>query len=328
MLCPVSNRLPLEGEMNFGTLKVFAGSSHPTFAADICTHLGLPAGRREIVQFSNQNIMAKISENVRGDDVYVVQTMAPPVNYHIMEALIMIDALRGASASRITAVLPYFPYARSDKKDQPRISIAARLMADLFQTAGADRVLTMNLHCAQIQGFLRIPSDQLIGGPVISQHLRKSDLSNSVLVASDVGEVKDLTHYANRLDLPMAIIDKRRSGNDEKAKAHSIIGDVEGKDAILLDDEIASGGTMVEAIAFLIKHGVKSVRCGAVHGVLTKNATERLTATSIDEILVCDTIPVPKEKHTEKLKVLTVAPMFADAIKRIHTGESISEMFD
>ena len=314
--------------MNFGTLKVFAGSSHPTFAADICTHLGLPAGRREIVQFSNQNIMAKISENVRGDDVYVVQTMAPPVNYHIMEALIMIDALRGASASRITAVLPYFPYARSDKKDQPRISIAARLMADLFQTAGADRVLTMNLHCAQIQGFLRIPSDQLIGGPVISQHLRKSDLSNSVLVASDVGEVKDLTHYANRLDLPMAIIDKRRSGNDEKAKAHSIIGDVEGKDAILLDDEIASGGTMVEAIAFLIKHGVKSVRCGAVHGVLTKNATERLTATSIDEILVCDTIPVPKEKHTEKLKVLTVAPMFADAIKRIHTGESISEMFD
>jgi ribose-phosphate pyrophosphokinase len=314
--------------MNFGTLKVFAGSSHPKFVEDICANLGLPAGQREIVEFSNQNIMAKISENVRGDDVYVVQTMAPPVNYHIMEALIMIDALRGASASRITAVLPYFPYARSDKKDQPRISITARLVADLFETAGADRVLTMNLHCAQIQGFLRMPSDQLIGGPVISQHLRKSDLSNTVLVASDVGEVKDLTHYANRLDLPMAIIDKRRSGNDEKAKAHSVIGDVEGKDAILLDDEIASGGTMIEAIAFLIKNGVNSVRCGAVHGVLTKNAVQRLSETSLKEIVVCDTIPVPKEKYTDKLKVLTVAPMFADAIKRIHTGESISSMFD
>ncbi len=314
--------------MNYGTLKVFAGSSHPKFVADICTHLGLPAGRREIVEFSNQNIMAKISENVRGDDVYVVQTMAPPVNYHIMEALIMIDALRGASASRITAVLPYFPYARSDKKDQPRISITARLVADLFETAGADRVLTMNLHCAQIQGFLRMPSDQLIGGPVISQHLRKSDLSNAVLVASDVGEVKDLTHYANRLDLPMAIIDKRRSGNDEKAKAHSVIGDVEGKDAILLDDEIASGGTMIEAVAFLIKNGVTSVRCGAVHGVLTKSATERLSETSLKEILVCDTIPVPDEKLTDKLKVLTVAPMFADAIQRIHSGKSISSMFD
>ena len=314
--------------MNFGTLKVFSGSSHPQFADDICASLGLPAGRREIVVFSNQNIMAKISENVRGDDVYVVQTMAPPVNANIMEALIMIDALRGASASRITAVLPYFPYARSDKKDQPRISIVARLVADLFQTAGADRVLTMNLHCPQIQGFLRIPSDQLIGGPAISQHLRKSDLSNSVLVASDVGEVKDLTHYANRLDLPMAIIDKRRYGNDEKAKAHSVIGDVEGKDAILLDDEIASGGTMIEAVAFLLKNGVTSVRCGAVHGVLTNSATQRLSETSLEEILVCDTIPVPEEKRTDKLKVLTVAPMFAEAIKRIHHGESLSEMFD
>ncbi len=314
--------------MHYGTLKVFSGSSHPGFVDEICAHLGLPTGRREIVEFSNQNIMAKILENVRGDDVYVVQTMAPPVNYHIMEALIMIDALRGASAARITAVLPYFPYARSDKKDQPRISIAARLMADLFQTAGADRVLTMNLHCAQIQGFLRIPSDQLIGGPVISQHLRKHNLKNAVLVASDVGEVKDLTHYANRLDLPIAIIDKRRYGNDEKPRARNIIGDVAGKDAILLDDEIASGGTMIEAVDFLMKNGVKSVRCGAVHGVLTKDATQRLTNTALQEIVVCDTIPVPEEKLTEKVKVLTVAPMFAEAIKRIHLGKSLSEMFD
>jgi ribose-phosphate pyrophosphokinase len=313
--------------MNYGTLKVFSGSSHPVFVDDICANLGLPAGKREIIKFSNENIMVKILENVRADDVYVVQTMAPPVSDNILETLIMIDALKHASAARITAVLPYFPYARSDKKDQPRISIAARLMADLVQTAGAQRVLTMNLHCAQIQGFLRIPSDQLIGGPVISQHLRRYDLDNAVLVASDIGEVKDITHYANRLNLPIAIIDKRREGNDEKAIARNIIGDIEGKDAILLDDEIASGGTMIEAIAFLMKNGVKSVRCGAVHGVLTKDAPQRLSESPLEEIVVCDTIPVPKEKRTDKLTVLTVAPMFAEAIKRIHLGKSISEMF-
>lgn len=314
--------------MNYGALKVFSGSSHPGFVDEICTHLGLPVGKRQIVQFSNQNVMAKIQENVRGDDVYIVQTMAPPVNYHIIEALIMIDALKHASAARITAVLPYFPYARSDKKDQPRISIAARLMADLFQTAGANRVLTMNLHCPQIQGFLRIPSDQLIGGPVISQHLRHHDLSNAVLVASDVGEMKDIIHYANRLNLPIAVIDKRRHGNDETAIAKAVIGDVEGMDAILLDDEIASGGTIIEAVDFLIKNGVKSVSAGAVHGVLTNGAAQRLTDSPLKEIVVCDTIPVPKEKRTSKVKVLTVAPMFAEAIKRIHLGRSISEMFD
>ena len=314
--------------MNYGALKVFSGSSHPGFVDEICTHLGLPVGKRQIVQFSNQNVMAKIQENVRGDDVYIVQTMAPPVNYHIIEALIMIDALKHASAARITAVLPYFPYARSDKKDQPRISIAARLMADLFQTAGANRVLTMNLHCPQIQGFLRIPSDQLIGGPVISQHLRHHDLSNAVLVASDVGEMKDIIHYANRLNLPIAVIDKRRHGDDETAIAKAVIGDVEGMDAILLDDEIASGGTIIEAVDFLIKNGVKSVSAGAVHGVLTNGAAQRLTDSPLKEIVVCDTIPVPKEKRTSKVKVLTVAPMFAEAIKRIHLGRSISEMFD
>jgi len=314
--------------LSYGTLKVFGGSSHPQFVEDLCGNLGIPPGKRQIVEFSNQNIMVRIQENVRGDDVYVVQTMAPPVNQHIIEALIMIDALKHASANRITAVLPYFPYARSDKKDQPRISIAARLMADLFTTAGASRVLAMNLHCAQIQGFLRIPSDQLIGGPVITQHLRHSDLSNAVLVASDIGEVKDVTHYANRLNLPIAIIDKRRFGNDEKPKARSIIGDVAGKDAILLDDEIASGATMIEAIDFLIKNGVRSVRCGAVHGVLTKDATARLSATPATEIVVCDTIPVPPEKRTEKLKVLTVAPIFSEAIRRIHVGKSISELFE
>ncbi len=312
--------------MKYGTLKVFSGSSHPAFVNAICANLGISPGQREILKFSNENIMVKILENVRGDDVFVVQTMAPPVNEHIVEALIMIDALKHASAGRITAVLPYFPYARSDKKDQPRISISARLMADLFEAAGANRFLTMNLHCPQIQGFFRIPSDQLIGGPIIVDYLKQKDLSKAVLVASDAGEIKDITHYANRLDLPIAIIDKRRYGNDEKPKARNIIGEIEGKDAYLLDDEIASGGTMLEAMDFLLKMGAASVACGAVHGVLTGNAADKLTKSPAREIVVCDTIPA-EHKKTEKMKVLTVAPMFGQAIQRIHLGRSISELF-
>jgi len=313
--------------LNYGTLKVFSGSSHPVFVEEICNHLAIEPGGREIIEFSNQNVLVKILENVRGDDVFVVQTMAPPVNMHIIEALIMVDALKHASAGRVTAVLPYFPYARSDKKDQPRISIAAKLMADLFEVAGADRILTMNLHCPQIQGFFGVPSDQLIGEPVISVHLRKKDLSNTILVASDAGEIKDITHYANRLDLPMAIIDKRRQGNDETARAHSIIGDIAGMDCILLDDEIASGGTMLEALDFLLDKGATSVMCGAVHGVLTGNAARTLTESAMDEIVVCDTIPV-SAKRTDKMTILTVAPMFAEAIRRIHEGRSISELFE
>lgn len=312
--------------MRYGTLKVFSGTSHPTFVNSICAHLGISPGEREVVKFSNENLMVKISENVRGDDVFLVQTMAPPVNEMIMEALLLIDALRHASASRITAVLPYFPYARSDKKDQPRISIGARLMADLFQTAGADRILTMNLHSPQIQGFFRIPADQLIGGPIIADYLRGKDLSNTVLVAGDAGEIKDITGYANRLDLPIAIIDKRRYGNDEKPKARNIIGEVAGKDCILLDDEIASGRTMIEALEFLTKMGARSVSCGAVHGVLTGKAIENLTKSPMREIVVGDTIPV-EHKKTDKMRVLTMAPMFAEAIKRIHLSQSISDIF-
>lgn len=312
--------------MSDSSLKVFAGSSHPQFVAEICRVLGLEPGRREILKFSNENIMVKILENVRGKDVFVVQTMAPPVNENIIEALIMIDALKHASASRITAVLPYFPYARSDKKDQPRISIAARLMADLFTTAGANRFLTMNLHCPQIQGFFRVPSDQLIGGSVIVDYLKKKNLTETVLVASDAGEIKDITHYANRLDLPIAIIDKRRYGNDEKPQARNIIGEIEGKDTILVDDEIASGGTILEALNFLLKMGARSVSCAAVHPVLTGNAAQKLTESPLQEIVVCDTIPV-LHKKTPKMQILTVAPMFAEAIRRIHVGESISELF-
>lgn len=311
-----------------GDLKIFSGSSHPELARAICEYNELPLGAVEIVKFSNENIKVRILENVRGSDVFVIQTSSPPVNEAIMELLIMIDALRYASANRITAVLPYLPYARSDKKDQPRISITARLMADILQTAGADRILTMDLHSPQIQGFFRIPIDQLIAAPLICDSLRDRDLGNTILVASDVGESKTIGRYANRLNLPIAIIDKRRYGDDEKAKAVHLIGEVAGKDALIIDDEIASGGTLIEATEFLKQHEVRSISAAAVHPVLSGRAIERISQTDLKELVVTDTIPLgEKFRLYDKFNVLSVAPMFGDAIMRIHNGDSISKLF-
>ncbi len=309
-------------------LKIFSGSSHPDLAKAICEYNEIPLGASEIIKFSNENIMVRLLENVRGSDVFVVQTSCPPVNEGIMEMLIMIDALRYASAERITAVIPYFPYARSDKKDKPRISITARLMADLLQTAGAHRVLTMDLHSPQIQGFFHVPIDQLIAAPLICDYFRNKDLSNGVLVAGDVGESKSIGRYANRLNLPIAIIDKRRDGDDEKARAVHLIGDVAGKDALIIDDEIASGGTLMEATQFLKKYGVRSVSAAAVHPVLSGRAVERLHQIELDELVVTDTIPLGgKQNQYDKFKVLSVAPLLGDAIIRIHNGDSVSKLF-
>jgi ribose-phosphate pyrophosphokinase len=311
-----------------GDLKIFSGSSHPELAKAICEYNELPLGTAEIVKFSNENIKVRILENVRGSDVFVIQTSSPPINEAIMELLIMIDALRYASANRITAVLPYFPYARSDKKDQPRISITARLVADILQTAGADRILTMDLHSPQIQGFFRIPIDQLIAAPLICDLMRDRDLCNTVLVASDVGESKTIGRYANRLNLPIAIIDKRRYGDDEKAKAVHLIGEVAGKHALIIDDEIASGGTLIEAIEFLKQHEVLSISAAAVHPVLSGRAIERIRQTDLRELVVTDTIPLgEKQQLYDKFNVLSVAPMFGDAIIRIHNGDSVSKLF-
>lgn len=309
-------------------LKIFSGSSHPDLAKAICEYNEIPLGSSQILRFSNENIMVRILENVRGADVFVVQTSCPPVNENIMELLIMIDALKYASAERITAVLPYFPYVRSDKKDKPRISITARLIADLLQTAGAHRVLTLDLHSPQIQGFFRIPIDQLIAAPLICDYFRNRDLTDAVLVAGDVGESKSIGRYANRLNLPISIIDKRRDGDDEKARAVHLIGDVKGKDALIIDDEIASGGTLIEAVDFLKKHGVKSVTASAVHPVLSGRAMERLQKVDIPELVVTDTIPLQgKENEYDKFQVLSVAPLLGDAIMRIHNGDSISKLF-
>lgn len=309
-------------------LKIFSGSSHPELTKAICEYNEIPLGASEIMKFSNENIMVRLLENVRGSDVFVVQTSCPPVNEGIMEMLIMIDALRYASAERITAVLPYFPYVRSDKKDKPRISITARLIADLLQTAGAHRVLTMDLHSPQIQGFFHIPIDQLIAAPLICDYFRAQDLSNTVLVAGDVGESKSIGRYANRLNVPIAIIDKRREGDDEKAKAVHLIGDVKGKDALIIDDEIASGGTLVEAVHFLQQHGVNKVSAAAVHPVLSGKAMDRIREVEIEELVVTDSIPLgEKQQEYNKFKVLSVAPLLGEAIMRIHNGDSISKLF-
>jgi ribose-phosphate pyrophosphokinase len=312
------------------TLKIFAGSSHPALAKAIATEAGVPLGKATLTRFSNENIKVKIEENVRGKDVFVIQTSAPPLSDHIVELLIIIDALKFASASRITAVLPYFPYARSDKKDEARISITARLMADLLESAGADRVLTMTLHAPQILGFFRKPADQLLATPILKKHFAKSSLAKSVVVATDAGAGKIAGHFAKRLGLPMAVIDKRRLDDSEKAVSTALIGEVRGKDAIIYDDEIATGGSIQEAARILRDFGARRVRVGVTHAVLSGPALDRLRAAELDELVVTDTIPVSAEKARAlpNLKVLSTAKLFADAIRRIHHGHSVSAIVE
>ncbi len=311
-----------------GKIKILGGSAHPELTRDICKQLGSEPCKSTVVRFSNENMLVQIDENVRGADVFVIQPSCPPVSDGIVELLITIDALKHASADRITAVLPYFPYTRSDKKDRPRISITARLMADLLEVAGANRVLTMDLHSPQVQGFFRIQADQLHAAPIVCDYLRGSrDLTNHVLVAGDVGESKEIGNYANRLNLPIAIVDKRRYSDDDNARATNLIGDVEGKHALIIDDEIATGGTLMEATQFVLSRGAISVEAACVHGVLSGKAIERIESSPLRSLVVTDTIPLPPEKRIDKIQTLSVAKLFADAIKAIHTGSSVSRLF-
>lgn len=311
-----------------GPLKIIAGSSHTEFAKEICTYLPIELTKVETVQFSNENMLVRVRENVREADVFVIQTSCPPVSDNIMETFLLLDALKHSSAGRVTAVLPYFPYVRSDKKDQPRISIAARMMANLLQTSGAEKFLTMDLHSPQIQGFFDVPVDQLLATEVICDYYRQQDLSDYVIVAADVGESKALGRYANRLNLPMAIIDKRRLGNTDTVVPTHLIGDVKGKQALLIDDEVASAGTLCKAAEFLKEKGATAVRAAAVHPVLCGKAIDNINNSSLDELVVTNTLPVAdKLKACPKLKVLSVAPLFAKAIQRIHNGDSISVLF-
>ncbi len=313
---------------------VFSGSSHPGLAERVAQRLGKPLGKSHSVKFTNENIMVRIGDNCREKDVFVIQTSSTPVNDHLVELLIFLDAIKYASAGRVTAVIPYFPYCRSDKKDEPRISVAARLMADLIQTSGAARVLTMNLHSPQIQGFFRIPVDQLLAAPIFFEYFdrvlfkeeRKEDF---VLVMSDAGAAKAFGYYSDELKLPVAIIDKFRPDHSEKPIIRQVIGDVRGKACLIIDDEIASGGTLIEAAEKLAEEGAKRVLAAAVHPVLSGNAVERLVKSPIERIIVGDTVPVRDkiQGHEDRFEVLDLSPLFARAIECIHDGASLSELF-
>lgn len=312
----------------FEDLRVFSGNAHPELAQQICSYLGITLGRSEAFKFSNDETFVKILENVREKDVFLIQPIAVPVNDNLVELLIMIDAMRRASAGRITTVIPYYAYGRTDKKDQPRVAITARLVADFISMAGADRVLTMNLHAGQIQGFFHIPLDELSAIPLLANNFKERNLDDLVVVAPDVGAARRARNIADLLGAPIAIIEKQRMGNDGRAEAVSLIGSVEGSNALLVDDEILTGGTMVSAAALLKEKGALDVYCCAVHPLLSGAASERLRDSELKEVVVTDTLPVPQEKQFGDLKVLSVAALLGEAIHRIHSGLSVGEMFE
>lgn len=308
-------------------IKLISGTSNPELSKGIAEHLNLPLYTLDVVRFANDNLKVRIDESVRGDDVFLIQTSQPPVNDLIMETLQAIDALKYASAGRITVVLPYYPYVRSDKKDEPRISISARLIANLLQTAGAGRILTMNLHSPQIQGFFSIPTDHIFAGRLAIEYFKKRDLSNSVVVSPDAGSAKRAAAYARSLDLPLAIMDKRRFDDSENPSIFHVIGEVKGKDALIFDDEISTAGSMIAAEKALRKMGSKSICAFAVHGVLAGPAVERLRQSSFKEVVTTNTISIGEEKKWDKLTILDVAPLFGKTIDHIHKGESLSSLF-
>ncbi|CAM5433076.1 ribose-phosphate diphosphokinase [Thauera mechernichensis] len=309
-------------------LQIFACSASRDLACDISQRLGMRLGQLDISRFSNDNLRVQIQDNVRERDVFVFQSFTEPVSEHIMELLITLDALRSASAQRITAVIPYYSYARSDKKDAPRISITGRLIADLLHTAGADRVLTMDLHADQVHGFFSVPVDHLTAVTLIVEHFRnRYDLSNMVAVATDAGGAKRAGRFSEKLGIPMAIIDKRRV-SDTTVKQGYVVGEVAGRDVVIFEDEIATGGTLVSSVNTLKAAGAKSVHAAATHGVLCGPAIERLRNAALDSIVVTNTVNLPAEKRLDKLTVLNVAPLFAAAIERIHSGQSVGALFE
>ncbi len=310
-------------------MAVFTGNAHPAFAEDVCRHLEMPLGECEVFEFSNENIFVRFLQNMRERDVFLIQPLVTPVSTRIMELLIMIDAAKRASAGRITAVIPYFAYGRSDKKDQPHVSITARLLANFIEVAGADRVLTVDLHAGQIQGFFNIPVDELQAMPLIVEYFRSLNLERPVVVAPDVGRAKDARDLAARLGGELAIVEKRRAGNDEQAEAMTLIGpDIEGRVTVLYDDEILTGGTMAGAIELLRARGARSVYVSCVHPYFRGAAFERLDTPDVAELVFTDTVPVEEGafERTEST-VISLAPLFGDAIHRIHTGGSVSALF-
>ncbi|MFL1380086.1 MULTISPECIES: ribose-phosphate diphosphokinase [unclassified Nocardiopsis] len=307
---------------------IFSGSAHPEIAQEICHELDKPLSPTRVSRFANDCLEVQLQDNCRERDVFIIQPLVPPVQENLVELLLMLDAARGASAARTTVVMPHFAYARSDKKDAPRISIGARLVADLLSTAGADRVLTMTMHSPQVHGFFSVPVDHLHALGELASHFRGYDLSNTVVVSPDFGNAKAASAFARRLDTPVAAGAKQRF-SDDKVSITSVIGDVADRDVIILDDEVAKGSTVVELIERLRERKVRSIRVACTHGLFTDGALDRLTAMDdVTEIVCTNTVPLAPEKATPKLTMLSIAPALAEAIRRIHNGESVSALFD
>jgi ribose-phosphate pyrophosphokinase len=307
---------------------VFSGGAHVELANAICARLKKRLSRSLTTRFSNDCLGVQLAVNCREADVFIIQPLVPPVQEHLTELLLMMDAARGASAARITAVIPHYAYARSDKKDAPRISIAARLVADLLATAGANRVLTMTLHSPQVHGFFSVPVDHMNALEVLAAHFRRRTLRNTVVVSPDLGNAKEASHLARMLKLPVAAGSKKRL-SDDKVVIEALVGDVDGRNVIVLDDEIANGGTILEVLEKLRERRVKRITVACTHGLFTGRAIERLRdQADIDEIVTTDTVPLAPDKRLPNMTVLSVAPLLAEAIRRIHVGQSVSGLFD
>jgi len=309
-------------------LKLFSGNAHRTLAEEIAGYLKVPLGDADVSRFSDGEVFVQVNENVRGTDVFVIQPTCPPVNDNLMELLIMIDALKRASARRITAVLPYYGYARQDRKVQPRVPITAKLVADLLTAAGVDRVLALDLHAGQIQGFFNIPVDHLFAGPVVMiDYLRRKDLREPVIVSPDAGGVERARAIAKRFNAGLAIIDKRREGPNSAVAMH-LIGDVEDRDAVVIDDMIDTAGTLVQAVGAIQREGARRILACGIHAVLSGPALDRIKASPIEEVIVTNSIPIPDATRAEgRITVLSVAPLLGEAIRRIHDEESVSTLF-
>ena len=310
-------------------IKIFACKSAENFTKEICDYLNLPVGEMDILKFKNDNTFVQIKETVREQDVYIVQMTTPPVNERVMELLIAIDAFKRASAKNINVVLPYYIYSRSDKKDQPRIPVTAKLMQQLLEAAGATRVITCDLHNPAIQAYFNINCDRLSAQNILQKYFKEKDLKDMVIVATDAGSSKKAYKYSEYFGCPIALIDKRRAGNDDRAIATTVIGDVENKEAIIFDDEVDTAGSLIETAKILERFHAKEIYAGCTHGVLSADAVQRIEASPIKELVITNTIPLSeeKQKQSSKIKVLTIAPLFAEAIKRLNEAKPLGELF-
>jgi len=309
-------------------IKIFACNSAEEFTKEICENLGVEMGKKDSFKFANDNSFVQIKESVREQDVFIIQTTQPPVNERIMELLITVEAAKRAGAKRITVVLPYFMYSRSDKKDQSRVPVTAKLMATLLEAAGVDHVLTCDLHNPAIQAYFDILCDRVTAKHILERYFKEKNLENIVVVATDAGSSKKAYKYSHFFECPLALIDKRRESNNDNAVATNIIGEIEGKTAIIFDDEVSTAGTLVEAANILKEHGAKEIYAGATHGVLCGPAIERIQNSPIKELVVTNTIPIEPEKMIDKIKVVSIAPLFAEAIKRLNEGAPLGDLFE